>query len=197
MFLQWIWFLMMSASILYACLTGGADGLLSAALSGTSNAISLSIRLCAGYLFFCGLIEILQALRLPQKISRMLHPLLSRLMPGLQDRKAYDAVAMNLTANLLGLGNAATPMGMEAVRLMRKEQTHNSKARHAVFMLLIINATSIQLLPTTVLSLRIAAGSAMPNAILFPTMACTALSTVVGVTLGLSCMHWMEVRHAP
>ena len=195
MLLQWLWFFMMSASLLYALATGKAAGMLEAALTGTGNALGLSLRLCAGYLFFCGLIEIVKALRLPEKISRALGPLLHRLMPGLADGEARQAVCLNLTANLLGLGNAATPTGMEAVRLLDQAARQRPQARHAIYMLLILNATSIQLLPTTILSLRAAAGSAAPQAILLPTIACTCLSTLVGAGLGLGCMRWQEARH--
>lgn len=195
MLLQWLWFLMIGASILYACLTGRGDGLLSAALGGAADAVGLSLRLCAGYLFFCGMLEIAKALDIHQKLSRFLKPLLHRIMPNLHSEEARSAVTLNLTANLLGLGNAATPMGIEAVRLMQDAAQTSAKTRHAIYMLLIINATSIQLLPTTILSLRVAAGSSIPNAILLPSIACTCLSTTIGVVLGLICMRLTEARH--
>lgn len=196
MFLQWIWFLMMAASILFACLTGRAEQMLPAALHGASEAISLIVSLGAGYLFFCGLIEIMKALRVPQRLNRVLGPLLRRLMPSVRGEETRQAVTMNLSANLLGLGNAATPMGMDAMRRMERERALNPEVEHAMYMLLILNATSIQLIPTTVLTLRIAAGSAAPNAILLPGLACTAASTVVGVALGLLCRRVMGNRHA-
>lgn len=192
MLLQWLWFGMMGASLMYALATGRAEGMLDAALSGTGGAVWLSLRLCAGYMFFCGLVEILKALRVPEQISRALKPMLQKIMPGVPDEQARQAVCLNLTANLLGLGNAATPTGMEAVRLL--DAARRPGARHAICMLLILNATSIQLLPTTVLSLRAAAGSAAPQAVLLPTFACTCLSTIVGVGLGLACMRVQEAR---
>ena len=88
MLLQWIWFVMVAASIAYACLTGRADGVLPAALEGTASAVTLSLRLCAGYLFFCGMIEILKALKAPERLSRALRPTLGRLMPGLRGEEA-------------------------------------------------------------------------------------------------------------
>lgn len=183
--LQWLFLLMILLSLLYGLLTGRAALLLPAALEGASGAVSLTLRLLSGYLFFMGMMELVKALRLHEKLARLLRPVLSRLMPGLQNPAIPNAVSLNLTANLLGLGNAATPTGMEAVRLMDAENTHAS--RHAICMLLILNATSLQLLPTTVLTLRIAQGSAAPNAILLPTLLCTAFSTLVGVALALLC----------
>ena len=192
MFLQWIWIAMILFSLIYGLLTGQAASLLPAALEGASSAVSLTLRLLSGYLFFCGMMELVKALHLPEKLARLLRPLLRFLMPGLRNNESYQAVSMNLTANLLGLGNAATPTGMEAVRLMDAENT--AASRHAVWMLLILNATSLQLLPTTVLTLRIAAGSAQPNAILLPTLACTAFSTIVGVGAALLCRRFFPGR---
>ena len=150
MLLSWIWLGMMAASLLYGCLTGRAGALLPAALDGASSAVSLSLRLMAGYLFFCGLMEIMKELRLPEKLARLLRPFLRRVMPTLRGEEARQAVTLNLTANLLGLGNAATPSGIEAVRRMEEEQEQNPQVRHALYMLLILNATGLQLFPTTV-----------------------------------------------
>ena len=194
MLLSWIWLGMMAASLLYGCLTGRAGALLPAALDGASSAVSLSLRLMAGYLFFCGLMEIMKELCLPEKLARLLRPFLRRVMPTLRGEEARQAVTLNLTANLLGLGNAATPSGMEAVRRMEEEQEQNPQVRHALYMLLILNATGLQLFPTTVLTLRVAAGSAQPNAILLPTLACTALSTLAGAGLGLLCYRLSRRR---
>ena len=104
------------------------------------------------------------------------------------------AIALMRESGLLGLGNAATPSGMEAVRRMEEEQEQNPQVRHALYMLLILNATGLQLFPTTVLTLRVAAGSAQPNAILLPTLACTALSTLAGAGLGLLCYRLSRRR---
>lgn len=183
--LQWLFLLMILLSLLYGLLTGRAALLLPAALEGASNAVSLTLRLLSGYLFFMGMMEPVKTLRLHEKLARFLRPVLGFLMPGLHDPAIPNAVSLNLTANLLGLGNAATPTGMEAVRLMDAENTPAS--RHAIFMLLILNATGLQLLPTTVLTLRIAQSSANPNAILLPTLLCTGFSTLVGISLALLC----------
>ena len=115
----------------------------------------------------------------------MLHPVLRRLMPSVRSEDAKQAVVTNLAANLLGLGNAATPMGIQAMRLMETECEQNPCVRHDMRMLLILNATGVQLLPTAVLALRVAAGSADPNRIILPNLACTVASTLVGVALGL------------
>lgn len=182
MLLQWLWFLMMAGSIGWACFSGQAGTMLSAAMEGCSNAIELTLRLGAGYMLFGGLMEIAGACGVSAMLERMVKPVLRRCMPNLGS--ASEAVAMNLSMNMLGLGNAATPKGIEAMRLMEKERQKNPMVIHDMFMLLIINATSIQLLPTTVVALRAAAGSADPGSIVLPTLLCTAVSTITGVGLG-------------
>ncbi len=192
MFLHIIWSVMIGASCLFALAQGKGQAVLEAALQGTGEAIALTLRLLAGYLLFCGLMEIVNKLKVPDMLSRPMKPVLRRLMPEAQDDETLSAVTMNLSANLLGLGNAATPYGMEAAKQL---DAVSKKNRHGLYMLLIINATSLQLLPTTVLTLRIAAGSAQPNAILLPTVLSTVVSTAVGVLLGVLCRKWQEVRH--
>ena len=190
-----IWFTMMGCSILCALYRGGAELVLEAALSGCAKALSVTLELCAGYLFFCGLMEIAKALKAEQGMQKLLSPLLGRLMPHLQKPETRGAVALNLSMNVLGMGNAATPAGLHAMRLMAKERERLPAVWHDMEMLLILNATSLQLLPTTVLTLRMAAGSANVNAVLLPTIACTAFSTVTGVLFGLLCRKWEENRH--
>lgn len=196
MLLQWIWFAMMAASLVFACASGKADAILPAAIQGGTDAILLFVNLSAGYLLFCGFIEILKAEGAAEALRRWMQPLLRVLMPGVSRDETKRAIAMNLSANLLGLGNAATPMGIAAMQQLDSECAMNRRVRHAMYMLLIVNATSIQLIPTTVLTLRVAAGSAQPNAVLGPSLLCTAASTLVGVALGLWCRRCEEKQHA-
>lgn len=196
MALQWIWIGMAGASVFFAMLNGRAPVMLEAALRASADAISLTISLGAGYLFFCGWIGILRALHAPQGLERLLRPALARLLPYAQGEQARQAVSMNLSMNMLGLGNAATPQGIEAMRLLDAERRERPRVAHDMYMLLILNATSIQLIPTTVLALRVAAGTADANAVIVPTLLCTALSTAVGAGLGLACRRVQEARHA-
>ena len=182
MLINGIWFVMLAASLLYGMLTGQGKEALPALLSGTAEAVSVSLKLASGYLLFCGLMNIVNNLKTMKTIENVLKPALNLLVGRIDNAKTREAVSINLSANLLGLGNAATPSGIEAARQLDAQNN-----RHALYMFLIINATSIQLLPTTVLTLRIAAGSAQPNAIILPTILATAASTVVGCILGRLC----------
>lgn len=193
--LHLIWFTMVSTSVLYGLVQGKGEQLLKAALSGCGKAISVTLELCAGYLFFCGMMEIAKAYKTEQGMQKLLSPVLSKLMPHLQKPETRGAVALNLSMNVLGIGNAATPAGLQAIRLMAQERELAPCVMHDMEMLLILNATSLQLLPTTVLALRMAAGSADANAVLLPIIACTTFSTVTGVVCGLLCRRWKEYKH--
>lgn len=185
-----IWLIMVCSSIGYAIFTGKAGEVLSSALAGCEDAIALTLKLCAGYLFFCGMMEIAQTLRAQRWLMRLLKPILTIIMPNMHMEETAEAVTLNLALNMLGLGNAATPAGLEAMRRMECERRIRPDMWHDMQIFLIINATSIQLLPTTVLAMRAAAGSADVNAVLIPTILCTALSTVTGIGLGMLCRRF-------
>ncbi len=187
---------MTGGSLVYAAFCGRGPEMLAAALGATADAITLTLTLGAGYLLFCGWMKILQALGAPGALERLVYPALRVLMPGVRGKEARQAVCMNLSMNMLGLGNAATPQGMEAMRLMEEERKTAPCVEHDMYMLLILNATSIQLIPTTVLALRAAAGSADAGAIVLPSLVCTAVSTAVGAVLGLICRRRREARRA-
>ena len=189
--LQWLWFGMMGLSLLWACVWGEGGGMLASALEGCANAVELTIRLASGYMLFGGLMEIAKASGVSALMEKMMKPLLRLCMPNLG--RASEAVAMNLSMNVLGLGNAATPKGIEAMKRMEEERRERPMIVHDMYMLLIINATSIQLLPTTVVALRAAAGSSDPGAVILPTLLCTAVSTVTGVFFG--CLMRRRRRH--
>ncbi len=194
--LQAIWGGMIFGSILYALVTGTAGALLPGALSGAQDAVGLTVKLLAGYLFFCGMIEIVKALNVPEKISKALSPLLRRLLPAVKGKETQEAIVLNMSANILGLGNAATPMGIKAMELMEQERKRDPAVLAAMYMFLVINATSLQLIPTTVIALRVAAQSAAPMAVLVPTLICTAVSTSVGIMSALVCQRLGRAKHA-
>ncbi len=185
--LHWIWSGMVGFSVIFAAFRGFSGHLFPAAIAAAEGAVSLALRLAAGYGFFCGMIEILKELGAARALARVLRPVLSRLLPALREAETIEAVCMNFTANLLGLGNAATPLGLRAMEGMAKEMKNNPRVSDSICMFLVVNATSLQLLPTTVLALRASAGSVSPGAVLLPTLACTALSTAVGIAAARLC----------
>ena len=187
MSVQLLWFTMAVGSVLCAIGLGRVEQIFPAMLEGCEKAITLTLQLGAGYLLFCGLMEIARASGICKGLEKGLRPVLKHLMPSIREENTREAIAMNLSMNMLGMGNAATPLGMEAVRRLDAESELHPETKHDLWMLLILNATSIQLMPTTVLTLRAAAGSADVNAVLLPSFVCTAVSTAVGAGLAAIC----------
>lgn len=172
--------LMLGGGLLYALLTGCGETAVNAALSAAQEAISTALSLAGGFAFFCGMMNILRATGAVRTITKCFSPALRFLFGGEIPPAALEYVTVNLTTNMLGVSNAATPTGMKAARLLAADgQTGN-----ALCLFLVINISSVQLLPTTVLALRSAAGSSSPGAVVLPTLGATAISTVVGI---LSC----------
>ncbi len=159
------------------CLFLDPDAFLPALLSGGQKAAALSLSLLAVYCVWLGFFQVLEESGLAGKLSRALHPFSRRLFRS-DDREATYLATSNLTANLLGLPGAPTPLGIKAV-----EKFCAAGNRYAADMLFVLNATSLQLLPTTVIALRVAAGSASAYDILPPTLIATLLSTLIGVLL--------------
>ena len=152
-------------------------------ISASSSALTLSIELCGVYAVWLGILELVDKSGLSEKLAKILRPLIKKLFKT-KDEETEKTIALNLSANMLGLGNASTPMGIKA---MQKLDTGDKVASASMIMLIVINATSIQLLPTTVIGLREAAGSSSASDIILPTLLSTIVTTLVGIILALLC----------
>ena len=154
------------------------DALLSAMLSGGEKALSLTLKLTVVYAVWMGIFALLEKSSLSEKIAKILHPL-NRFLFGKVPEKAGDFIALNISANVLGMSGATTPMGIKAVRELEKHKG----TEYAIAMFFVINATSVQIIPSSVLALRTQMGAVTPADIILPTVLSTLLSTVIGVLL--------------
>lgn len=172
------WLLMMLSSILVLLITN-PSAVLSEMLGASADALELCIELCAVYAVWLGIMELVDASGLSEKLAKLLRPLIKKIFK-VHDAETQKIIALNVSANMLGLGNASTPMGIKA---MQKLDDGSGKANFAMIMLVVLNATSIQLLPTTVIGLRASAGSENPSDIIIPTLIATFCTTVLGIFL--------------
>ena len=174
-----IWTGMVLVSILCGLATGRGPAVATAALDGAAAAVELCLSLAGVLCLWMGVMEIMRRYCLSQKLSRLLMPVLRRLYPAFaRDREVMDTIAANVSANLLGLGNAATPLGLEAARKMSRRTP--GVANDALCMLVVCNTASIQL-TTTVAAVRAGAGCAAPFDILPATWLASAISVSVGI----------------
>ena len=180
MTMAWIWTGMVALSVLCGLAGGRAEAVTAAALEGAQGAVELCISMAGMLCLWMGVMEIMRRSGLTEKLSRLLPPVLRLLFPQeAGDRAVMDSISANISANLLGLGNAATPLGIEAVRRMGRKSP--GTASDAMCMLVVCNTASIQLFPTTVAAVRAAAGSRAPFDILPAVWLASALSVAVGI----------------
>ena len=156
-----------------------ADGAIRAMLTGSTNAVNLALSLIATYGFWLGFFKLLESTGIAKIITRLLRPTIRFLFDNIDD-ETESLISMNMSANLLGLGNASTPVGISA---MQKMDLHNGKTNTNMIMLVVISATSLQLIPSTVIGMRITHGSLSPTAFLLPSIISTIFSTSVGILL--------------
>ena len=175
-----IWTGMVVVSVVCGLLLGNGPAVAAAAVEGAAAAIELCLTMAGVLCLWMGVMEIMKRSGLADKLSKLLRPILCRLYPDFKkDRETMDAVSANGSANLLGLGNAATPLGIQAARRMAKKTP--GVASDSLCMLVVCNTDSIQLIPTTVASVRLAAGCAAPFDILPAVWLASAVSVTVGV----------------
>ncbi|MEA4931990.1 MAG: nucleoside recognition domain-containing protein [Lawsonibacter sp.] len=192
-----IWTGMVVLSVLCGLATGRGPEVAAAAVEGTSAAVELCLSIAGMLCLWTGVMEIMRRSGLADRLSHLLAPVLSRLFSQVaKDRDVMDSISANVSANLLGLGNAATPLGIEAARKMSRKSP--GVASDALCMLVVCNTASIQLIPTTVATVRAAAGSASPFDILPAVWLASTLSVGVGILACKVLSHvWGDVKVLP
>ena len=187
--MAWIWTGMVVVSILCGLATGNGPAVAAAAMEGAAAAVELCLSMAGVLCLWMGVMEVMRRSGLSDGLSRLLRPVLGLIFPQTaRDREIMDSIAANVSANLLGLGNAATPLGIEAARKMGRRSP--GTASDAMCMLVVCNTASIQLIPTTVATVRSAAGCAAPFDILPAVWLASALSVGVGI---LACKVFARV----
>jgi spore maturation protein A len=155
------------------------DLVVNSLLNGGSKAITLSLKLWGIYTLWLGILKIVEETGLDKKLSKLLSPLIKWIF-GEVDDYTKNQIAVNITSNLFGMGNASTPSGMNAIAGLDKGSKY---ATSAMIMIVVINSTSMQLVPTTIIGLRATAGSVNSTDIIIPTLIATIITTLVGVIL--------------
>lgn len=178
MAMSWIWAVMAILSFLFGILNGKIGEVSAAAIEGASAAITLSISIAGVLCLWTGIMEAMKLCGLTAILAKAMRPLLSILFPSsAQNRETLEAISANVSANLLGLGNAATPLGIKATRLMRK----GDAATDEQCLFIVMNTASIQLIPATVAGIRSSLGCASPFDIIPAVWLTSALSVSAGI----------------
>ena len=175
---------MVIISFVCALCTGRMENLSKSILDGADSSIRLVISMAGVMCLWTGIMKIADRSGMTEKISKAMSPLLSKIMPEYSPNSpAMKAVSANITANILGLGNAATPFGIAAMREMQKTNKLGSLPNNSMIMFVVINTASLQIIPTTVAALRQAAGSVAPYSILFNIWFTSLFMLILGIVI--------------
>ncbi len=174
------------AMMLLAVVTGAIEGRLGMVVQAVTDSAKFGFELALGLAgimsLWLGIMEVASVSGLIHKIARLLRPVMCRLFPEVPpDHPAMGAMILNISANILGLGNAATPFGLQAMKELQRLNTHVHTASNAMCTFLAINTSSVQLIPATAIALLAANGSAQPSSIILTSIIATTVSTVVGI----------------
>jgi len=192
MAMTWLWTGMVAASLVFGAATGNLGALGGAALDGARSAVELCVTMAGALCLWTGVMEVMKQSGLSARLAGAFRPLLRWLMPSAaRDAETLAAVAANLSANLLGLGNAATPLGIRAARLMARGG--NGTASDDLCLFVVLNTASIQLFPTTVAGVRAALGAAEPFDILPAVWLASGVAVAAGAGMArLLARVWRE-----
>lgn len=178
-----IWIVLFITSIISLCF-GDPTKVLSGLLVASNNAVKLSFELCAIYAIWLGLFSILEKCGLSEKLSKLLSPIINKIF-GKSNLSAESKkyVSMNISANLLGMNGAATPLGIKAIESMQKDNPNKSVVTFPMIMLIAVSCSSIQLLPTSIIGMLVSAESKNPTSIILPSIICSFISTAIAILL--------------
>jgi spore maturation protein A len=182
--MNYIWFFMVLSGVVAAVFKGDIEAVTAAVLKGAKDGVAVCFGLISIMVFWLGMMRVAQDAGLLEKLSRLLRPLATFLFPDVPpNHPAMGYILSNMSANLFGLGNAATPMGIKAMEELQKLNSEPHKATPAMCTLLAINTSGITLIPTTILAIRMKHGALHPTDIIGPTLLATFCATTVAVII--------------
>lgn len=177
-----IWPCFILISFIYAILTGNIENMNQSIFTSAAGAVELSITFFSTICLWTGIMKIAQQTNFVTKLTKLLRPIINFLFPDCKNNeKAKEEISMNMIANILGLGNAATPLGLKAMRTLQKDNSKKDTVSHSMAMFIVINTASMQLIPTTVIAIRTSFNSSNPTQIIFPVWGVTIAAFLAAV----------------
>jgi len=180
--INYIWFGLFAIGVITAIFTGSMAEITEQLFGSAKTAVELSIGLIGIMALWLGLMKVAEEAGAVRFIAKLLHPLLTRLFPGIpKGHKAMGSIVANLAANMLGLGNSATALGLKAMKDLQELNDDEDTATNEMCTFLAINTSSVTIIPATVIAIRASAGSAAPAEIIGTVLVATSASTIVAV----------------
>lgn len=182
-----IWPLFLIISFIYAIFNGRVSEVNNSIFKSTKLAVDLSISLLGTICLWNGIMQIASKTSIVKHLTKILNPIMKRIFPDIKkEDKVHKEITMNIIANIMGLGNAATPLGLKAMKSMQKMNKDKERLSNSMAMFIVLNTASIQIIPTTVIAIRSSLGSNNPTAMIIPiwiVTACAAGSAILAVKI--------------
>lgn len=177
-----IWPLFIIISFIYAIFTGKIADVSNGIFESAESAVSVTVTFFGTICLWNGIMQIAKKTSLMKKLTKLFSPLISFLFPELRkNSKAYEEISLNMVANLLGLGNASTPLGLKAMETLQKENDKKDTLSNSMAMFIVLNTASLQLIPTNVIAIRSSLGSSAPSSIIIPVWIATLVAAIVAI----------------
>ena len=190
--INYIWFLLIFWGSIVGIINGSGEAISKSIVNSCGSTVTFIIELTGIMCFWCGVMKIAEKSGFTKKLSIILKPILKLIFKeASKDEKALGAIVMNLTANMMGLSNAATPFGIKAMEEMDNSNNNKGTATNDMALFLVLNAACIQFIPTTIISIRAACNSNNPGIIIVPAIISTFTAAMVGI---ISC-KMLEKAH--
>ena len=179
-----LWPIFIILSYIYSIISGKVENINNGLFESLSETVELTLTFLGTICLWNGIMQIAKNTTIIEKMSKLLRPLINFLFPDLKKNEiAKNEISMNIIANILGLGNAATPLGIKAMQTMQKENTKKDTLSNSMMMFIVLNTASIQLIPTNVIAIRTSLNSQNPTSIILPVWIATIAAAVVGILL--------------
>ena len=179
-----LWPIFIIISISYAIFSGNIESINESIFESAESAVSLALTLIGMTCLWSGIMEVAANTRLIEYLSKLLKPIIKRIFGKINtESESYNNIIMNVVANILELGNAATPLGLKAMKELQKENKDKESLSDNMMMLIVLNTASLQLIPTTIIAIRSSLGSANPTMIIFPVWIATICAAIVGICI--------------
>ena len=180
--LNLVWPIFIIISFSYAIFSGNLQNLNVSIFDSVENAVNLSITMLGTMCLWSGIINVATNTNIIKVMSKLLRPIIRFLFPEIKEnQKAQNEISMNMVANILGLGNAATPLGLKAMETLQEENRNKQELSNSMIMLIVINTASIQIIPTTIIAIRSSLGAENPTSIIVPVWIATICAAIVGI----------------
>ena len=177
-----IWPIFIIISFIYAIFNGRVAEVNNSIFESTKQAVELSVSLLGTMCLWNGIMHIASNTKIIKQLNRLLNPIMKKLFPDIKkEEKSYKEITMNIIANIMGLGNAATPLGLKAMKFMQEKNKDKDTLSNSMAIFIVLNTASIQLIPTTVIAIRSSVGSKNPTAIIIPVWIATFLAAIAAI----------------